>query len=40
MGPMPINESAIDYEIEEHKVGKGAGQALSKELIKEGLLRR
>lgn len=37
---MPTNESAIDYVIEEHKVGKRTGQALSKELIQEGLLRR
>lgn len=40
MGPMPINEIAIDYVMEEDKVGKGAGQVLSKGLIQEGLLRR
>lgn len=40
MGPMPTNEIAIDYVMEEDKVGKGAGQVLSKGLIQEGLLRR
>lgn len=37
---MPTNEIAIDYVMEEDKVGKGAGRVLSKGLIQEGLLRR
>lgn len=36
---VPINENAIDYVMEEDKVGKGAGQVLLKGLIQEGLLR-